>query len=320
MKSHFLTESQIDQTQIKAYDKVLGKMNKQVEEYNEKLETMIESLDKIEIEKGISYLDGKNLLLSIYLKLLTEFIQNKVNGNRNEELIKNLLYIKLVLEKSKVIDMKLNNKLEKHQRIANGEADVNTYKSNILNLNEEPEKIVTKSKFMSEEASKEKYKASNMYFDFTETTNEKKERKKNILKDKEKIKNSEFYKDMLEEIDDRPEEYKGEIDTHLGRYMNEVEKYEEDMLSKVYVSKKTVKDLKKKDRKEEDLNNFTSELKYLDSVFSNNNNEERDSNMKDHALSKFKKQIKTEKKKLANEIEKENSKGKKQYLNRKKRN
>jgi hypothetical protein len=266
----------LDDQLVQSYEKELLTMDKKLKDLNSKLLKMTDSLDSIEIENGLSYFDGKNILIGLYMKTITEFIKNKVNGDFSNSQIKNLLLMKLIQDKFKVIDNKIENQISKHHRIASeGKVNIDdNLKSNILSLKEEKiEKTnseIKKSKFKNAEESK--YQANKSYFDFTETKTEKKERQKKLEKAKQKLKDTEFYNEMLDEMDDRPEEFKGENDTHYGRYMKEVEKYEEDMLHKVNISKKKIKQLKKKDKQNDDINNFTSELKNIEKVINNISN------------------------------------------------
>mmetsp|Transcript_27724 Transcript_27724/g.28874 ORF Transcript_27724/g.28874 Transcript_27724/m.28874 type:complete len:345 (+) Transcript_27724:7-1041(+) len=319
MSSHFLT---LNDSNVKSFEKEAFDMNKKVEDLNSKIQKMTSSVNALEIEHGISYLDGKNLLLSLYMNNLLQFTSNKANGEHSEDLTKSLLYMKMVLEKSKVIDLKIASQLIKHQRIAEeGKiSQEDNLKSRILNQGDDNEeedqgeeenkqkKVKSQSKYKSAEESK--YNAGRNYFDFTETKQEKKERRNEIDKSKHRIKNSELFNELEDEVTDRPEEFKGEQNTHLGNYMKEVQDYEEDMLTKVYVSKKKVKELKRKDRKEEDLNNFTTELKNLDKVLNNKDSGENDEYAKEVAMNKFKKQLKNEKKTLIENQEKNNERSK----------
>lgn len=268
---------EINENTIQTYEKELFTMNKRLKDFNSKVTKMSESINNIEIENGISYLDGKNIFMSLYMKSLLEYIQNKVNGKYSEDQVKNLLLLKMFQEKSKVIDLKLSSQLAKHYKIAEEGrvTEEDTLKSNILNLKEEDDDTQVdgknkkqSSKFKSAEDSK--YEANKLYFDFTETGREKKDRQKDLEKAKKKIKSSELYNELLDEIDDRPEEYNPD-NTHYGKYMKEVEKYEDDMLTKVYVSKKKIKELKRKDMKDDDLGNFGSEIKNLDKVLNSLN-------------------------------------------------
>lgn len=286
----------------KTYEKELVIMNLKLKEFNEKLNSMCLSLSNVEIENGISYLDGKNLIFSLYIKNLIEYVSSRslLNKEVKETQFKELLYFKLLLEKTKVIDLKLANQLEKHKRIAeSGNAfQEDAIKSKIFStLDEEEVKIKNvKSKFIGKEESKEKFAINKTYFDFTETKDEKVDRIKKQEKAKEKLKDSEMYKEMMDEYYDRPDEIKGEDDTHLARYMKEVDKYEEEMMNKVWVSKKKIKELKRKDRKNENLNNIHNEMKNLNELINGINDNEVKQNNKDIAYNNFKKTILNEKK------------------------
>lgn len=266
----------LDDKLVQTYEKELLNMDKKLKDFNSKLLKMTDSLDQIEIENGLSYFDGKNILIGLYMKTMTEFVKNKVNGEYSDNQVKNLLMMKLIQDKFKVIDNKIENQISKHYRIAD-EGKINledNIKSNILSLKEEKKdkNQITEKKSKFKNADESKYLANKSYFDFTETKTEKKERQKKLEKAKQKLKDTEFYNEMLDEMDDRPEEFKGENDTHYGRYMKEVENYEEEMLHKVNVSKKKIKQLKRKDRKDDDINNFTSELKNIEKVINNISN------------------------------------------------
>lgn len=309
MDSKFLNE--IPETEHNAFMLELMSLNSKIEDFNGKTLKMLSSIDNIDYKHGISYLDAKNTLLSLYVNEILGFVGDKLGGSVSEKRIKKLVNLKVTQEKMKAIDKKMESQLDKYQRIANGESETqSTLKPNIFELAvDDEEEIQSKSKFLDKDQSK--YAPSKLYFNFSESTDDKKKRQKDIDKKKDKIQNSEFYKEMKNELSEKPAE-EGVDDTHLGRYMKEVDDYERDHYTPVLISKKKIKQLKKKDRKEQDIGNFANELN-LESIFREEQNEKKESYAKDEAFGKFKKQQQDIKRKAAKQSEQEGFTNKKRH-------
>lgn len=362
LESLYLNE--IPEDQVNKFKNSIDSMTLKVEELNDKIKIFTESLNTLEIDKGLSYLDAKNVLLSLYMSELNNFIIDKSKGNINQDLIKTLLNLKVTQEKLKVIDTKLKPQIDKFQKIAEGNYnDDNFNKPNILDeleensnnlekpnnsLNEKKEKSI---KFINPNKHKElkhkkdelveddnnkinnedinnktqnssindnnKFKINKLNMHFNETNNEKVKRRKDIEKNKEKLKNSELYNELINEISERPEEIGDDYSkSNLGKYLKEVDNYERDMMTRVFVGKKKIKQLNKKDKKIEDLGNFNSELKHLDSIFKYDKELKNMNNNREEAKSKFEKKFKRE-----NNFKKNSSKSNKgksiKFLNKK---
>lgn len=146
--------------------------------------------------------------------------------------------------------------------------------------------------------------------EFFETNSEKKLRKRQIENDKQRLKNSEFLNNLKEEISDKPkliESYENNYD----KYMKDIENFENEHFTNIKVPKKIQKILKKKDRKNDDLNYFDKEIKQMSNVLFNDNLEEekiKENNNKYLLKKRF----------IENEI-KENNKNKKAFKNKKKK-
>lgn len=279
-------------------------LNNQYEDFTTKATNMINALDNIDINHGISYIDSKNLMLSLYMKNLLKFCKNKLYGQYDEGLIRKLINLKVTQEKMKAIDTKVESQISKYQRIAEGEQEKNIYKPDLDFEDEEDEEEKTQKK-----TEKSKYKPGKLYFDFMETNDDKNKRRKNIDKAKEKMRNSEYFRELQNELSERPEEIGDDFTkTNLGKYLKEVDKYERDNMTNVFVSKKTLKDLRKQDRQDDDLGNFASELKNLTSIFRDEEKERNFKKSKDDAMAKIKKKFIKEKSKEGKVLNKKREK------------
>lgn len=98
-----------------SFNELISKLRSSVGEVNNKMSTLITNLksEKAEIKYGVSYLDAKNNMMLIYLLNIVLYSLNKSQGNYDEKVIKNLIYLKTILEKSKVIDLKLKSQIER---------------------------------------------------------------------------------------------------------------------------------------------------------------------------------------------------------------
>ena len=367
---------EIPEEQVLQFKNNINILSSKVDELNDKISTFTNSLSNLEIENGLSYLDSKNMFLSLYMSELTNFINFKVQGKYNENIIKNLINMKVTQEKLKVIDTKIKPQLDRMQRLAEGDiTEENTSKPRIMDEFEneeedelEEEKKVIKEKKISKKTSEgkvikfknpnktkeiiqpksnidaeeidnkttetkdlkekkidgnktsdDKYKLNKLYFHFNETNEEKNNRRKDIEKKKEKLKNSELYRELVNEISDRPEEIGDDYSkSHVGKYMKQVDDYERDMMTRVFVGKKTIKHLRKRDQKDEDLGNFNSELKHLDSIFKYDTERKNNGDAKENAKAKFSKKFKKENNYKKNKNTSNNFEGK--SLNKKRKN
>ena len=127
----------------------LTKLRSSISELNLKTNSLITNLksQKAEIKYGVSYLDAKNNMMLIYLINLVLYSLGKSKGDYNEQSVKNLIYLKTILEKSKVIDLKLKSQLDKLIKLSdkddteiknsnlNENIDENNFKVNIYIIN-----------------------------------------------------------------------------------------------------------------------------------------------------------------------------------------
>ncbi|MCQ2816273.1 MAG: hypothetical protein MJ252_03305, partial [archaeon] len=64
------------------------------------------------------------------------------------------------------------------------------------------------------------------------------------------------------------------FNTNLDKYLNEIDKYNDEHFQNIKPSKKDIKILKKMDRKENDLTFFDKEIKQMSNILLNDNEEE----------------------------------------------
>lgn len=284
---------EISTNEIDLFNNELIALNSKLEEFGSKTGNMIKALDNININHGISYLDSKNLMLGLYMKRILNFCSDKIKGKFDEKNIKKLVNLKVTQEKMKIIDTKIESQLNKYQRIAQGEQEEATFKPNLANIVDDEDNIIEetddkKKKFKSEST----YKPGKLHIDFMESNEDTKKRKKNIEKAKESIRNSTYFKELNNELSERPEEIGDDFhETHEGKYMKEVDNYEREYMTNVFINKKTIKQLRKKDRKEDNIDNFAQEAKLLSSILDNDNNEKKNSRVKEDAMHNFKKKF-----------------------------
>jgi hypothetical protein len=222
----------------------------------------------------------------MYLTELICYISEKISGKNSIEkspLIKQLIILKGLIEKSKVIDMKLKPQVDRLLSIANNKEKNNIeskFKSKLLdNENEELEEEEEENS--SDEINKmekkreiAKYKVNKSNIEFFETNNEKKERKRQIEHDKEKLRDNEFIKELKEEISDKPKLIEN-YNSKKEKYMKEIEDYENEHFTNLRVPKSVLKRLNKADKKNEDLNFFEKELRQTSNILLNDNYESK---------------------------------------------
>jgi hypothetical protein len=116
---------EIDDEQKKQFNSYLFNVRSSIDEVNKKLNFLDSNLDndKADMKCGISYLDSKNHLMIVYLTNLVMFSMMKTNGMDidKSEITKRLVYLKTLLEKTKVIDLRLKSQIEKLIRSSENE-------------------------------------------------------------------------------------------------------------------------------------------------------------------------------------------------------
>lgn len=115
-----------------------------IDTLNTKLSGLLTSFksNKAETKYGISYLDTKNNMMLLYLSNLIFYSLSKASGDRIEDnsVVKKLIYLKTLLEKSKVIDLKLKSQIDRLVKISEKEANGETTTSS-NNLEEQNLKV-----------------------------------------------------------------------------------------------------------------------------------------------------------------------------------
>lgn len=283
----------------------INNIHSSLEEVNKKMNQLlvnIKTTGKAEMKYGISYLDGKNNIMLTYLTNLIFYSLLKTNGEsiKNHDAIKKLVYCKTLLERSKVIDLKLKTQIDRLLKL--GEKDIKEYEENqteekkinlpIKNQNEnnyrprildqeddENEEIKSEEENQSVDENnaidkkKLKYKVQKNFQEFFETTEENKSRHKKIQKMKEKIRNSEYYKELKDSFMETPKEIQSH-NSEYQKFMNQVEDYENDNFTRVKISKRELKMIKKKDKKDNDFDDIGKEFKNFDRILRNETEEE----------------------------------------------
>ena len=134
--------------EIIEFNKSMNTIKTEIEKVNSQLDSLDKNLDdeKLELKYGISFFESKYQLFIMYLTELICYISEKISGKNSIEkspLIKQLIILKGLIEKSKVIDMKLKPQVDRLLSIANNKEKNNIeskFKSKLLdNENEELE-------------------------------------------------------------------------------------------------------------------------------------------------------------------------------------
>jgi len=180
----------------------VNQIRSSVDDVNKKLSSLLTSFknpDKGEMKYGISYLEGKNNLMLIYLTNIAFYSLLKSNGKLvdGHPVIKNLIYLKTLMEKTKIIDMKLKSQIERLLKL--GEKEIseglntnkenetkkdlndNDYRPRILDGEDEDNDEVENK--IKEDRSKMKYRVNKNMQEILNTTSENKNRQKKISED-----------------------------------------------------------------------------------------------------------------------------------------
>jgi len=188
-------------------------------------------LNNITIKQGLSYLESKNNMLLIYSIYMTYYALLKSQGKliNSHPVIKKLIYLKYLIEKTKNIDTKLKPQIDKLIKLAESvnedeekdnkrdqaNSNLNIGESKVYRpqlLDEDNEEDMEEDEGDDKKNAKKnknlKYKVESNLLDFYETKNEDKLRKTKIEKLKKKIRSSEMYKNLKNEASDNPLEFK----------------------------------------------------------------------------------------------------------------
>ena len=276
--------------EIITFNNTINTIKTEIDKVNSQLDTLDKNLDNetIELKYGLSFFEAKYQMFIMYLTELICYMSEKISAKEsveNSPIIKQLLILKGLIEKSKVIDMKLKPQIDRLLSIAdNKEKNIETgLKSRLLenensneemseneNLNDSDEEINKQIK----NREKAKYKVNKANIEFFETKNEKRERQRQIEHDKEKLRDNEFIKELKEEMSDKPKLIES-YNSKKEKYMKEIEDYENEHFTNLRVPKKVLKRLNKADRKIEDLNFFEKELRQTSNVLLNDDYESK---------------------------------------------
>ena len=154
-------------------------------------------------------------MLLIYITYLAYYSKLKIEGKtiNDHPVIRKLIYLKTMLERTKSIDIKLKTQIDRLVKLSEesaenpSNANNETYRlrSQILN-SEENDEITDNSKKKDL-----KYKVQKNMMEYFETSNENKKKQKKLEKMKEKIRNSEYYEDMKNKLGDAPLEVRSHL-------------------------------------------------------------------------------------------------------------
>lgn len=267
------------------FSNTMTTIKSQINEVNLKLTNLIKNIDsdKMEIKYGLSYFESKQNMFIMYLTELISYLISKTNASKSIDdspIVRNLLNLKGLIEKTKIIDMKLKPQIDRLLQLAEnegGEHEANL-KPRLLDENEK-ENDEGNEEIDEEEIEKKKkqlkYEVNKNMIEFFETKDEKKSRKKQIEKDKEKIRNSETLKALREEMTDAPKVVNS-YDTHYEKYKKEIEKYEDEHFVNLRISKRDKKRLLRKDKYEDDLTNMDKEFSQIKNILNTDKEEEEE--------------------------------------------
>ena len=221
----------------------------------------------------------------MYLIELLLYINYKLNPNesiKNSDLLKQLIINKTLIEKLKVIDMKIKNQVDRLINVSEDSKNNNiesNYKPRLLDEEEEESLDEEKEEKKNKEKEKIKYQVNKKLVEFFETKNEKKNRKRQIENDKQRIRNSEYLNVLREEMSDKPRVIES-YNKNTNKFMKEIENYEDEHFTNIRIPKKIKKIIKKKESKIDDLNYFDKEIKQMSNILLNDNSKEEENREK----------------------------------------
>ena len=273
--------------EVITFNNTINTIKTEIDKVNSQLDTLDKNLENetIELKYGLSFFEAKYQMFIMYLTELICYMSEKISAKEsveNSPIIKQLLILKGLIEKSKVIDMKLKPQIDRLLSIAdNKEKNIEIgLKSRLLeneNSNEENENEENSDEEINNQIKKRekaKYKINKANIEFFETKNEKRERQRQIEHDKEKLRDNEFIKELKEEMSDKPKLIES-YNSKKEKYMKEIEDYENEHFTNLRVPKSVLKRLNKADKKNEDLNFFEKELRQTSNILLNDNYESK---------------------------------------------
>ena len=120
------------------------------------------------------------------------------------------------------------------------------------------------SEEVEEEATKT-YKIKKDAREFANTQQDKKQSKQLSEAAREKLLKSDLYKSLRREVDDAPEELGGSTN-RVEKFRKEIDQRDEDNMIRTVVSKRKIQELKRKDRRDDNIMGFSKEFRDLDRI------------------------------------------------------
>lgn len=212
------------------YKNTLLSICSNLDEFDKKNSVILKNFkeNKIEIKYGLSYMEAKQHIFIIYLEYLMYYDMLKLQGEsiKNHPILKKLIFYRNLLERMKVVDLKLKPQIDRLLKLSEQDENQNKvddvsnsynnqqFKPQILDMDiSDNEEEMEENRNEQEKESKklkkaqQKYKIKKNIQEFYETNEDNKKRQKKINKMKDKIRNSEFYNDLKDEFSENPKEF-----------------------------------------------------------------------------------------------------------------
>ncbi|KAJ3325892.1 hypothetical protein HDV06_002277 [Boothiomyces sp. JEL0866] len=232
-------------------NQLLDNITQVATQLNQRLESLMEKLNSKELEtqNGVSLLQVRIHSLLSYVTHLTYFIILKVNGKKisGHDIIKELVLLRSVLEKTKPLELKLKYQIDKLVKQAQVQVDTDNMEMEALQFKPNPSAMINSEKSEKAQLSDEVYKPPKLAPTFYDEDG-KKARLTEKMRDK--ASKSRLLRDLRSQYDDRPEEYDAEGTGYGARevgaskedeQMKERETFEEENFIRLNLSKKEKK-------------------------------------------------------------------------------
>ena len=292
-------EEKISEEELNLFNNKLHSIQKGINTLKSKFGSLLENIkkDDYELQYGLSFFESKQDMMLIYITNLLNYCYTKILGNQSITelpIISDNIKISSLIERIKVIEMKLQHLINKTINVNNQEKN-NYQTTNEMDLKPKILSLYNKREDEEEENNKEEdekneekpkkkkkkqiyldksevYKVKSENIDFYENKEDKKKRRRQLDRDKEKIRNSEMMRNLREEMSDNPINYDNNRNSYYNKYMKEIEEYEKEHFVNITVPKKVIKQLKKKDNNIDDLSKIDTDLKILSNTLNEKNN------------------------------------------------
>lgn len=292
-------EEKISEEELNLFNNKLHSIQKGINTLKSKFGSLLENIkkDDYELQYGLSFFESKQDMMLIYITNLLNYCYAKILGNQSITelpIISDNIKISSLIERIKVIEMKLQhlinktinvNNQEKNKYQTTNEMDLKPKILSLYNKGEDEEEENNKEEDEKNEEKPKKKKKKQIYLDksevykvksenidFYENKEDKKKRRRQLDRDKEKIRNSEMMRNLREEMSDNPINYDNNRNSYYNKYMKEIEEYEKEHFVNITVPKKVIKQLKKKDNNIDDLSKIDTDLKILSNTLNEKNN------------------------------------------------